>query len=496
MSTAANPGVTAGRQTSNARRWTIIGLLSLGMIIAYVDRSNISVALAVPEFKTLFQLSDSDRGLLNSAFFWSYAFLQIPAGWVVDRYGVKAPYALAFLFWSLISAGTAMATSVGQLLTLRVLLGVGESIVTPASMRWIRFNFAEKERGFAVGMYMTGTKIGPAIGAPVAAWLIHAYDWRMMFLVLGLGCLFWLMPWMGLVKNNDRELEKAAAVKASAPPVSFGRIMSSPVIWGTIIGTFCYMYFVYFCMTWMPAYFVERRGLSLTGMGTYQFASFGGMAAMAAIAGWAADRMISQTRLVFGRRSVMNGLRVGAILGGIVEFFRSLWRARVLEAVVTDTLYGVVIGGGIGLALVLAAWSFDRLAPHGLNAVPVRKGFTIAGFVMASTQIFGAMSDSTSVALFFAVFSLSGLGLATANYWALTQTLIPGGAIGRIVGIQNCAANIPGIVAPLLTGWLKEATGGYTLPMMTIGFFLALGIASYVFLVREKYAPAAVPRAA
>ena len=426
MSTAANPGVTAQQQTSNARRWTIIGLLSLGMIIAYIDRSNISVALAVPEFKTLFQLSDTDRGLVNSAFFWSYAFLQIPAGWVVDRYGVKFPYALAFLFWSLISAGTALASSVSQLLTLRVLLGVGESIVTPASMRWIRFNFAEKERGFAVGMYMTGTKIGPAVGAPVAAWLIYAYGWRMMFLVLGLGCLFWLIPWMTLVRNDDRALEKSAAGKSAAPPVSFGRIMQSPVIWGTIIGTFCYMYFVYFCMTWMPAYFMERRGLSLTGMGAYQAASFFGMAAMAAFSGWLADRMISR--------------------------------------------------GG--------------------NPVRVRKGFTIAGFVAASTQILGAMSDSTDVALFFAVFSLSGLGLATANYWALTQTLIPGGAIGRIVGIQNCAANIPGIVAPLLTGWLKEATGSYTLPMMTIGFFLALGIASYVFLVREKYAPTAAPQPA
>jgi MFS family permease len=419
MGAAANLGVNASQGSSNVRRWSIIGLLSLGMIIAYVDRSNISVALAVDEFKTLFRLSDQDRGLLNSAFFWSYAFLQIPAGWVVDRYGVKFPYAIAFLFWSLISAGTALATGVGQLLALRFLLGVGESIVTPASMRWIRFNFAEKERGFAVGMYMTGTKIGPAIGAPVAAWLINAYDWRVMFLVLGLGCLFWLVPWLALVKNDDRELERAAALKAATAPVSFARMLASPVIWGTVIGTFCYMYFVYFCMTWMPAYFVEARNLSLSGMGAFQFASFGGMAATAAIAGYAADRMISR--------------------------------------------------GG--------------------NPVRVRKGFTVAGFVMASTEVFGAMSDSTSVALFFAVFSLSGLGLATANYWALTQTLIPGGAIGRIVGIQNCAANIPGIVAPILTGWLKETTGSYEAPMQAIWFFLLLGIASYVFLVREKYAP-------
>jgi MFS family permease len=179
------------------------------------------------------------------------------------------------------------------------------------------------------------------------------------------------------------------------------------------------MYFVYFCMTWMPSYFVERRHLSLKSMGAYTAFSFAGMAAVSALAGWAADLIIAR--------------------------------------------------GG--------------------DPVGVRKAFTIAGFLIASTEVIGALSDSIPVALFFAVFSLSGLGLATANYWALTQTLIPGGAIGRIVGIQNCAANLPGIAAPILTAWLKQKTGSYDAPMQAIWFFLLLGVAAYVFLVREKYAP-------
>jgi ACS family D-galactonate transporter-like MFS transporter len=403
---------------SSSWRWSVIGLLVVGVIIAYIARSNISVAVVVPDFERFFRLTDSSRGTLNSAFFWSYAFLQIPAGWIVDRYGVKYPYAIAFFAWSLVSAATALGGTLTQLIGLRFLLGVAESAVTPASMRWIRFHFAEKERGLAIGVYMTGTKIGPAIGAPVAAWLINLYDWRMMFLILGVGSMLWLIPWMFAVRNDDRQLERAA-VASAAPATSIWRIMSSPVIWGTIIGTFCYMYFVYFCMTWMPAYFVERRHLSLARMGLYTFFSFGGMAAVVALAGWAADKLIAR----------------------------------------------------------------------GHNAVFVRKAFTIAGFLIASTELVGALTDSVPVALFFAVFSLSGLGLATANYWALTQTLIPGGAIGRIVGIQNCAANLPGIVAPVLTGWLKQATGKYEAPMQAIWFFLVLGIAAYLFLVREKYAP-------
>lgn len=398
----------------------MIAVLNLGVCIAYFDRANLSIALIDDGFKSFFRLSDGDRGLLNSAFFWSYAFLQIPAGWIVDRYGVKYPYAISFLAWSLMSAGTVVASSVSQLFALRFLLGVGESIVTPASMRWIRYHFSEKERGLAVGVYMTGTKIGPALGAFLATQLTVAYGWRTMFLILGLGGLLWLIPWFLMAKDDDRQLEQAAAQKSgAASSVSFGRLMGSPVIWGTIIGTFCYMYFVYFCMTWMPAYLKEARKLSLTSSGLYTAFSFGGMSAVAVFGGWLADRMIAK----------------------------------------------------------------------GNDPVRVRKAFTIAGFLMASTQLIGAVSDSLNVALFFAVFSLSGLGLATANYWALTQTLIPGGAIGKIVGIQNCAANLPGIVAPILTGWLVQKTGSFEGPMFAIGFFLLLGIASYVFLVREKYAP-------
>ena len=409
------------RRAASPVRWAIIGLLSLGMILAYASRSNLSVALAVPDFIKSFRLSDTDRGMLNSAFFWAYAALQIPAGWVVDRYGVKLPYSFSFAFWCLASAGTAMARSVPQLVTLRVVLGVGESVVAPASYRWIRFNFAEQERGLAVGLYMAGTKIGPAIGAPLAAWLITLYDWRLMFVLIGLGGIVWLIPWMLLVKEDGRKVQKTIQIKDDSQPIPFRKIMASPVVWGTIIASFCYMYFVYFCMTWMPAYFIEQRHLSLSRMGLYTFFSFGGMAAVAALAGWCADLMIGR--------------------------------------------------GG--------------------NPVTVRKWFTVAGFAIACTELIGGQTSSLNGALIFSIVSLSGLGLATANYWAITQTLIPPSAIGRVCGVQNCACSVAGIVAPILTGWLKQKTGRYEAPMQAIWLVLVLGMVAYLFLVREKYAPAA-----
>jgi MFS family permease len=79
-----------------------------------------------------------------------------------------------------------------------------------------------------------------------------------------------------------------------------------------------------------------------------------------------------------------------------------------------------------------------------------------------------SLDGSQTLALFFAALSLAGLGLATANYWALTQTLVPGKAMGRIAGIQNCASNLGGVTAPILTGWFKERSGGYEAPMQVV----------------------------
>jgi MFS family permease len=201
------------------------------------------------------------------------------------------------------------------------------------------------------------------------------------------------------------------------------QLLATPVVWGTVIATFCYMYFVYFCMTWMPAYFVERRHQSLSKMGLFTFFSFGGMAIIAILGGWLADIVIRR--------------------------------------------------GG--------------------NPVTVRKWFTIAGFAIACTELIGAQSPSLTVAVVFSIVSLSGLGLATANYWAITQTLFPASTIGRISGVQNCAASIAGIVAPILSGWLKQKSGGYTAPMNAIWVVLVIGIFAYLTMVREKYAPAQEP---
>jgi MFS transporter, ACS family, D-galactonate transporter len=141
---------------------------------------------------------------------------------------------------------------------------------------------------------------------------------------------------------------------------------------------------------------------------------------------------------------------------------------------------------GTGTVAILAGAAADWMIRRGANALNVRRWFSIAGLLAASTEVFGAMSESTDVAVFFAIFSMTGLGLATANYWAITQTLLPGIAPGRVAGIQNTALNLAGIVAPIITGWLKQVTGSYAAPMQTIWGFLIIGVGAYLLLARES----------
>lgn len=402
-----------------AHRWSIVGLLCVAFIVAYFDRQNLSYALTDPSFKSFFKLTDLDRGFLNSAFFWSYTLLQVPAGWLIDRYGVRGPFAICFLVWSVVSGLTAFAGNVTQLFGLRLLLGVGESVNTPAGMRWIRLNFPQQRHGFVMGLYQASAKVGPALGAPLSAWLIHSYGWQNMFMILGFGALLWLVPWLLLVRGDERQVETARLKEEKAVVMSFGDLLKNRVTWGIIIGSFCYQYFNYFCLLDLPSYFAEKWHMQIMRNGWYTGFSYLGFAIVATVAGYAADRLIRQ----------------------------------------------------------------------GHPLIKVRKAFIIAGLGLAITELFGAFATSESTALFFAIFSLSSLGLATGNYWALTPAMLPGAPAGRLAAVQNMAANLPGVVVPLVTAELKRRTGGWEAPMVAVAVFLAIGIASYVFLVRKEYAP-------
>jgi ACS family D-galactonate transporter-like MFS transporter len=408
-----------GEATSRAT-WLILLLLAFGVLIAYVDRTSISSAMAEPPFVKHFGLSDVDRGWVGAAFFWSYGLMQLPMGWIVDRYGVKTPYTLCFVIWCIATVLTGAISTLAALVVMRVIVGAAEAAVIPASYRWIRNNFSEGKSGTAVGIFTAANKFGPAIGAPMAAWLIVAYDWRVMFFVTGAAGLVWLLPWHFGIKNDFPSKAQRALNRATPAEYTLGCVLRSPMVWGTIIVAFCYGYFTFYCMTWMPSYLVEQHGVSLAKSGLYTFFSFAGIALVALAAGWAADQIIAR----------------------------------------------------------------------GYNPVVVRKSFIVAGFVGACTVLFGAFAQSLQAALFWNVFSLSFLGLATANNLALCRlTLIPKPAVGLVTGVQQVATSLSGGVAASLSGWLLKVGGGYFLPMLAIVVFCAIGAITTLTMLRVEWAP-------
>ncbi|PXA93695.1 MFS transporter [Caulobacter sp. D5] len=420
MTKAVSLSAPTEKAPSRAKHWGILLLLSVGVLIAYADRSSISAALANKDFVHHFGMTSVGRGWVGAAFFWAYAAALMPLGWVVDRYGAKIPYAICFALWCLATAATGAMPALMGIVIMRSLVGAAEGVVMPASYRWIRHNVPERHTGAALGVFSFGNKVGTAIGAPMGAWLITASDWRLMFVITGACGLLWLVPWMMRVQNDFPRKDQRAEARRRAASVPFGRIITSPVVWGGIIVNFCYSYFVFFCMTWMPSYLVEQRGLSLTNSGLYTFFSFAGIAIVAVVAGWAADRII------------------------------------------------------------------DR----GGDPVVTRKVFIVAGFIGATTVLFGAYAHSLGAALFWNIFSLSCLGLASANNLALTKvTLIPRPAIGMIVGVQHVAAGLSGGAAAAISGWLLHVSGGYQLPMLVIVVFLVLGATTSVVLLRPKWSP-------
>jgi ACS family D-galactonate transporter-like MFS transporter len=373
---------TSQIKKSAANQWGVLALLAIGLLISFVDRTSLSSALADKSFVAEFALTNVERGWLNSAFFWSYGLVQMPMGYIVDRYGVKWPYTICFVLWCAAAALTGMVTALSALIVMRLIIGAAEAVVIPASYRWIGNNFDESQKGFAVGLFAMGGKMGPAIGAPIAAWLIVSHSWQFMFMVTGLVGMLWLGPWLLMAKNDFPSKSELATAKRAASSVTLGNLVTSPVVWGGMINNFCYGYFTFYCMTWMPAYLVEQRGLSLATSGMYTFFSFAGIAIIATFAGWAADRIIAR-----GHDAVL--VRKCFIVAGFIG------GTTVLLGAYAPTLEMALFWNVLSLSLLGLATA-NNLTLCKLTLIPKQAIGLNTGVQQVATSLAGGVSASLS----------------------------------------------------------------------------------------------------
>lgn len=148
-------------------RWQMIALCFLANIINFLDRSNL--AIAVPRIEAELHLSSFQMGLALSAFFWTYALMQLPVGWMIDRFGVRRCLAGSVLWWSFFTAVTAFVSDLPSLLGARLLLGVGEAGALPGFAKVVFNWFPRTERGFASSIFDSGSRVGSALALPLVA---------------------------------------------------------------------------------------------------------------------------------------------------------------------------------------------------------------------------------------------------------------------------------------------------------------------------------------
>jgi MFS family permease len=289
------------------RRWVILALVFFGIIISYIDRGNLSIA--APSMMRDFRITPATMGVLLSAFFWTYAAFQIPAGAFVDRFGIRRTYALGFIAWSLASAAVAVSRGAGDVVGMRLVLGMAESIGPLASLSFIRSSFSGKEQGLPTSIYIAGQNIGPALGALAGAILLDRFGWRMMFAVTGLGALIWIPFWLIYAPKGRSAAQRADEEPAAGDQLSPGRfwriLLSDRPFWAMSFSILLASYYWYFVLTWVPAYLILSRGFSTLHMGRVVSIALFTMAGVNIAAGAAADRMaarigVFRARLLFG----------------------------------------------------------------------------------------------------------------------------------------------------------------------------------------------------
>lgn len=252
------------------KKFSILGLIFVSVVINYMDRTNIAVAASA--ISTDLELSKIQMGIIFSAFAWTYSLMQIPGGMVVDAVRTRILYPVILIAWSLATIVQGMVSSLSALVGSRMAIGVFEAPSFPANNKIVTLWFPEEERASAIAVYTSGQFIGLAFLMPVLAVIQHAYGWRGLFFISGAIGILWAVIWYVVYREPDEEKasskpalpdERKTVVNLSNLRIAF----SNRKLWGIYIAQFCLGGTQIFFLTWFPTYLEETRGLSIVKTG-------------------------------------------------------------------------------------------------------------------------------------------------------------------------------------------------------------------------------------
>ncbi|HEX4985251.1 MAG TPA: MFS transporter [Burkholderiales bacterium] len=408
-------------------RFFVLGLLAVGTMINYLDRTVLGIA--APKLREELAIDAATMGLVFSAFSWTYAAMQIPGGIFLDRFGSRLTYFLSLTSWSVATLLHGLAFNVASLLGFRFALGVSEAPCFPTNSRVVATWFPQQERAFATAIYTFGEYVGLAFLSPLLFWILAAFGWRALFFTVGIaGVLFGLVWWRAYREPHESTASKAELDHIAAgggllarkgEELRFrwalvGRLLRYRQLTGICIGQFAGNSTLVFFLTWFPTYLAAERHM-----------------------GW---------------------IKIG--------FF------AVLPFIAASV--GVLAGG----------WWSDRLLRRGRSANVARKLPIITGLLLASTIVAANYVDSDAVVIAILSLAFFAQGMAALG-WTLVSDIAPRGLLGLTGGIFNFAANLAGIVTPLVIGFIVAATGSFVGALTFIGAVALAGAFSYIFVVGD-----------
>jgi ACS family D-galactonate transporter-like MFS transporter len=408
------------------RRWRIAFLLAFGVLVNFFDRINLSVSRDA--LHDSFGLSLVAFGYLSSAFSWTYALMQMPAGVLLDRWGVRRVGRVSALLWSVSSFAAAVAPGLSWFFGARFLLGVSESPTFPANAKALGYWFTRDERGMATSITDAAAKFSTAIGVPFIGLLLLYFGWRWSFAATGFISLLYFVLFY-LVYRNPREDEKLSEqeleflLRGGTQPEdqvrarsgsSLGYLLTQRKVYGLALGWGAYNYTFFLLLTWLPSYL----SVSLH-----------------------------------------------------VDLFHSIFYTSVpwLFATATDLLVG--------------GWLVDALIQRGYDAHRVRQSVLVTGMSFGLAIFGAARAHGPVAALVWISLALGGLAAAAPVAWTIPSLIAPRESVGTLAGTVNLCGQIAAICAPIVTGYIVSASHSFAAAFVTATVILLLGIVSYVFLL-------------
>lgn len=409
-----------------SRRWRIAVLLGIGVLVNFFDRVNLSVAIT--PLKGEFGLSTVAIGYLLSTYSWTYVLLQLPSGPVLDRYGVKPVIRISAFLWSVASFATGLARGFAGIISARLLLGIAEAPTFPGNAKAIGVWFPRNERGLATAIFDASAKLASGVGVPLVAVVVHYWGWRMSFVVTGvLSLVYFALFWRIYREPADDPLLSLAEREHIAAGGGQDEAAADPRHAASL-------------------FFLLRRkkvwGLAL-GMAAYNYNFY---------------LFLTWLPGYLGTALHLNILQSG--------FYTAIpW----LAATVSDLLVG--------------GWLVDHLIRSGLDSTRVRQAILVFGLALGLAVAGATRTTNPRVAIFWISIALCGLAASAPVGWSIPGLIAPRGSVARVAGIMNFVANLPAILAPVITGYLVGNSQSFRRPFLLAAAVLVAGILSYLFLL-------------